>query len=884
MTAELDALAAEWAAAPHTDASDRFVLGDVRLDAEVLGIGEAPGEDEDRALKSFVGAAGQRLDGVCTRVGLRREDISLANVMPRRPLKGGRNRTPTDAEVLANGPFLDRLVRLHPNLKAVALMGGTALAWRMGWRGRDTKIGDYRGCEFRRDGLWWLPMYHPANSLYKPSEMKWLVQDLGWLKALAEGNLLDLSSMEFEFSAEGWGVDHHAEAILKSPISYVDIEAGAEPPVKAFWWHDPRVKPVLVSLAWLSNEGDADREFRDVRVLVVECNDSTIPALQKLLAGSPQHWAGSGALYYDFPMLRRLGMPPACERTPLDSYPIAKLVDENRGLGLKDLGKQHLRVVGHEPYWGGAEEEAWQSRWHLWSSMPEEERRQRIRYSGADAWVGIQVLLKEMDRLRERPHLVKVYRDLIVPGQATAVEEMRAEGMPLDLPKAFEESARLEAQIAYRSFELAARVPEEHKATKAVSKGRGKARVTETVVVQPNFGSHDQLSRLLFGAAGLPAVKPTPKQARESSDKFALLKSLDLEGDPKYPAWAFDVIRGSLEIGRLAKRKGYIDAMTEAASLSHDGKVHSNFRINPVTWRLASEDVNLQQLQTEVKQMFSAPEGWTFVKHDVTGLEVCGLADQSGDRKLIGRILDGMDLHTVHMCGFMGWDYNSFEKDDGGKPVMPSPFHKKCRLAFKTAFFGSGYGSGEAKLGDILRDELHVAGVTREDVLKILEARKLPVKGDIYRTLAREWLEFLGKEYPRLKESFWEMRDTLEHTRFVRGKFGAERHLPEIADPDENTQAEAHRQGYNFRPQNLSMLTYLAYRELKAIRADMGLEADIRLCVQEHDSLLWLARKEHATLWDAVCRHVMQNPDWDEWKATFAVPIRVEGSVDRIWK
>ena len=97
-----------------------FGVGNER--AEVMLIGEAPGSDEDRIGKPFVGRSGQLLDKMLKAVGISRDDCYVTNVLPWRPPG---NRTPTDGEVAVCLPFLKRQIELiEPRI--IFLLGASA--------------------------------------------------------------------------------------------------------------------------------------------------------------------------------------------------------------------------------------------------------------------------------------------------------------------------------------------------------------------------------------------------------------------------------------------------------------------------------------------------------------------------------------------------------------------------------------------------------------------------------------------------------------------------------------------------------------------------------------------------------------------------------------
>ena len=83
----------------------KVVPGEGAGDADVLFIGEAPGWHEDQQGRPFVGPAGQFLDQLLASIGLRREEVYIANVIKCRPPQ---NREPLPAEIQSCGKWLDR--------------------------------------------------------------------------------------------------------------------------------------------------------------------------------------------------------------------------------------------------------------------------------------------------------------------------------------------------------------------------------------------------------------------------------------------------------------------------------------------------------------------------------------------------------------------------------------------------------------------------------------------------------------------------------------------------------------------------------------------------------------------------------------------------------
>lgn len=144
--------------------------------ARVMVIGEAPGRDEDREGRPFVGRAGQLLDRMLAAVNLSREaSVYITNVLPWRPPQ---NRDPKPEEIAMMRPFLQRHVELAaPDL--IILMGNISCQAVLGRRG----ITRLRGTWAEAYGRPVLPMCHPAYLLRQPIAKREAWADLLSLQA-----------------------------------------------------------------------------------------------------------------------------------------------------------------------------------------------------------------------------------------------------------------------------------------------------------------------------------------------------------------------------------------------------------------------------------------------------------------------------------------------------------------------------------------------------------------------------------------------------------------------------------------------------------------------------------------------------------------------------
>jgi DNA polymerase len=160
------------------DTATQLVFADGAEQTNLMLIGEAPGAEEDRVGRPFVGPAGQLLDKMLASIGLDRTRLRIVNVVPWRPPG---NRAPTDSEIAVCLPFLHRHIALiQPEY--LVLLGATAAKAMLPAPVRNNGIRRLRGRwqSLEIPGLAAaipaLPTYHPAYLLRTPSAKResWL--------------------------------------------------------------------------------------------------------------------------------------------------------------------------------------------------------------------------------------------------------------------------------------------------------------------------------------------------------------------------------------------------------------------------------------------------------------------------------------------------------------------------------------------------------------------------------------------------------------------------------------------------------------------------------------------------------------------------------------
>ena len=141
------------------------VPGQGNPNARLMLIGEGPGFEEDRSGLAFVGPAGQLLTRMLLSIGLKREDVYICNIVKCRP---PRNRVPEPDEAAACLPYL-RMQFALVRPQVILLLGATAGRYTMG---DDFRVTRDRGRFILKNGIWFMPTYHPSALLRDDTNQK----------------------------------------------------------------------------------------------------------------------------------------------------------------------------------------------------------------------------------------------------------------------------------------------------------------------------------------------------------------------------------------------------------------------------------------------------------------------------------------------------------------------------------------------------------------------------------------------------------------------------------------------------------------------------------------------------------------------------------------
>jgi uracil-DNA glycosylase len=182
--AELEALLASFEGCALKFSAKNLCFADGNPEARVMIVGEAPGADEDRIGKPFVGRAGQLLDRMLKAIGLDRGAVYIANVVPWRPPG---NRDPTPQEVAMCKPFLERQIELA-NPDFLLCVGGASARELLGVKEGITRTrGRWFPYRLPEREIRALATLHPAYLLRSPIQKRLAWRDLRALRRALDG-------------------------------------------------------------------------------------------------------------------------------------------------------------------------------------------------------------------------------------------------------------------------------------------------------------------------------------------------------------------------------------------------------------------------------------------------------------------------------------------------------------------------------------------------------------------------------------------------------------------------------------------------------------------------------------------------------------------------
>jgi uracil-DNA glycosylase family 4 len=163
------------------------VIGEGSHNASIIFIGEAPGENEAKTGRPFVGRAGKFLNELLESVEIPREEVYITNIVKDRPPK---NRDPLPEEISLYAPFLDKQIGIIKP-KVIATLGRFSMQYIMDRYGLGSELGPISSLhgkvfdtEVESQKVKVVPLFHPAAAIYNQHLKSILIEDFKVLKTL----------------------------------------------------------------------------------------------------------------------------------------------------------------------------------------------------------------------------------------------------------------------------------------------------------------------------------------------------------------------------------------------------------------------------------------------------------------------------------------------------------------------------------------------------------------------------------------------------------------------------------------------------------------------------------------------------------------------------
>lgn len=560
----------------HKTCKTVCVLGTGPLDAEVMIVGEAPGKHEDEGGKPFIGAAGRLLTSALERAGIARDECYVTNAVNCRPPE---NRTPTKAEIRACKKWLDyQIAMIKP--KYVLLLGNVPLLAALGTTG----IKKARGKPVERDGIIYLPTYHPAFLLRDPTHMPQFDRDLAMMQ-----DIIEFGGIPYEKAVDYEIVDSEASvqrllAALTGTVSY-DVETTGLYP-----WVGK-----IVSIGF----GTKDKQF----ILPVTAEAWSVPWSRKRIIEIMDRCAERMAdcivvgHHFKFDALWTwvdLGIELACD---FDTMLAHYLLDENDRHGLDHLASLFL----------GARD------WDVPLELKQGKAgkfEDHAMYLASDVYYTRQLRFVLGARLNKDPDVKRVFDHILMPC-VKLFTEAEYHGIYIDISKMKEAEDYLRTQVA--------------EAEEALKK-----------YGDINWASPKQVAELLFDKLGIEPLDRTAKGSPSTSE--SVIKRID------HPCAAalLKMRRAKQQLSFFIE--GWKPFLTGSSRLHPSFKLHGTVtgRLS-----CEHPNLQQVPRDKRIRSLITAPPGWTLLECDLSQIELRIAAELANERNMLYAFTHGIDIHWL---------------------------------------------------------------------------------------------------------------------------------------------------------------------------------------------------------------------------------------------
>lgn len=611
---------------------------------QVMIIGEAPSDLDDRQGRHFQGSSGKLLDQLLEAAGLTRSECYLTYVVKCHPPEG---RAPSASEIKECRAYLEEEIStVRP--KFIVTLGATALKAI----NKKSKITELHGQPFDYHGITVVPTFAPAMALRDPAKLPQLRKDMVKLGHIIAGNMPTEEEMHWkvirslkdwnefikefeaseEFSAdcETTGLDEHAEfhslGPEYGPAGINSIQFGLDNDRS---WSLPLIAK---DSPW--------REKPDLQQMFME-------TVTKLSEGKP--CIGQNFKFDNRWIKKKYGVK---FKLGFDTMLAHHLLDENSPHGLKEMASEFCNAPTYDiPL-----------RVKLGNWNSEAEKVQFYKYGCFDTHYTLELYYKFKQMLLREPGLRRLFYKLVMPA-ARMFEEIEEDGHYINLKA----QKKLKKELQLRLIDVTSRMDKMLRA----------AGVRKKI----SWDSPAQIGEAFYKHMKMPILEKTGK-GKPSTAETVLLRLAETEPLAKL----------LMERRGIAKNLStYVEGWEK---LMHGDRLFLSTKLHgTVTGRYASR---LHQVPRDpiIRSLIDAPDGWTFVSADYSQIELRLAAMLSGDKRLLMTYQTGGDAHAETASGLMG--------------KSPADLTKEERKQAKPVNFGFLYGMGWPKFIIYARDNYGV--------------------------------------------------------------------------------------------------------------------------------------------------------------------------------
>lgn len=590
----------------HQTTDNVCILGSGPKRSDIMIVGEAPGREEEKLGKPFVGRSGSLLESILKQEGLDVDEIYVCNAVSCRPPS---NRTPSKGEIKACKKWLDyQIAMVKP--KFVLLLGNTPLMSITGKAG----ITKQRGRPWEQDGIIFMAAYHPAFILRDPDQEATFTKDIRLFNEIINFGGIPEERELVVRSVMDWNTFDEMIRDLRGAVA-VDIETNQLYP----WRH------MLVQKDGTLKAGEVPRitsvgfaTSRNQWCLPVHHPQSpwTQEELEGLMDKIDEVISDCSIITHNgkFDLLwLRVHFGVEWE-IAFDTMLAHFILDENDRHGLKYLAMKYLGA----PDWDVGLDVKQKGIWSKHS-----------KYLAHDVYYTRKLRFLFGKMLNADPEVKLVYQKVLLPC-ANLFIDVEFHGVHVNQDKFDEAEKYLRDQYNGALKQLKEWEPE------YVLTAKGKK-------APFNWGSPQQLAGLLFGTPeegfphglGIKALDKTKSGADSTSE--SVIKRID------HPCTE------ALLKFREAKQQlsFFIDGWKPYLV---NGRLHPSFKLHgTVTGRLSCENPNLQQVPRDprIRTLISAPEGWSLIEADLSQIELRIAAELANERAMLEAFKTGVDVHWL---------------------------------------------------------------------------------------------------------------------------------------------------------------------------------------------------------------------------------------------